>query len=484
MPSGKGVRVHVWGPKPAVAGLLLAVGSVTGLSGSAAEVPAEEDTCKGRPISIEGTAEDDELVGTPGDDVIRAYTGDDVIEGRGGDDMICADAGADTLVGGDGDDALHGGPYRLYSADGESAAEGDVLSGGRGDDRIFGGGTSVNETATVSPAHVTPDRVEFPEARGGITVTQDGVVTGRGIGRDRVSDVQHIVGTDWVDRITVDGQEVVSGGDGADRISVVAGGRDPMLYPTLFGDGGSDRLDLSRSDTAGYWLYGGEGGDTLIGSRYDDYIGDGAGAGAVAGRGGDDQIDVTSRMSVAGGSGDDSMHVALDTGRRGAVDGGPDDDRVELANSTSAPLAIDVPDQSLSLGEIVSTLTGVEDFRTSARQAAVRFLGGAGDEQFGVVTWRGHTVRARMGGGDDYFEGYAAVDSDDYGAATVWGGAGDDVFDGAESDDNMSGESGDDTMFGDSGNDLLRGGAGDDRAYASRGEADVCVGEVEESCER
>lgn len=476
--------MHAYGRKLAVsAALLLAVTTMSGPAGGSADV-TEDDTCKGRPITIDGTEADDELIGTSGADVIRAYTGDDVIEGRGGDDVICADAGADSLVGGAGDDALHGGPYRLYSEGGENAAAGDVLIGGTGNDRIFGGGTSANESVNVSPAYVTPDRVEFPEARGGITVTVDGVVTASGVGRDLIFDVQHVVGTDWADDITVDGQEMVSGGDGADSITVTPGERAPRLYPTLFGDEGNDRLDVSRSDTSGYWVYGGEGDDTVIGSRYEDYIGDRNGGGVVTSGDGDDQLDVGSRMSVSAGPGDDSLQVALGTGRRGSLDGGPDDDRAELHNGASKPLTIDVPHRSLRMGGITSTLSGVEEFGASAREADVRFLGGPAAERLGVVAWRGNAVRARMGGGDDSFAAYATLNTDDSGEAMVWGGSGDDVFDGAESEDTLFGETGNDLMFGDSGDDLLRGGPGDDRAYASGGEFDACVAEAEEDCER
>lgn len=466
----------------AAAGLLVAVTAV-------ADLPAGEavaaDTCEGRPVSIEGTSEDDELVGTSGDDVIRGYAGDDIIDGRGGDDVLCGDAGADELTGGGGDDSLDGGSYRLYSEDGDNAAEGDLLIGGGGNDRIFGGGESPNETVSVAPARFTPDRVEFPQARGGITVTSDGVVTGRGIGRDHLADVQHLVGSDWADDITVHGRAVVDGGGGADRITVVPGGPDLPLYPTLSGEGGRDRLDLSRSDSAGYWLYGGQGVDTLIGSRYDDLIGDGDGGGAVIGSGGNDRVDVTSRMTVSGGPGDDMLQVALETGQREPLDGGPGHDHAELQNTTLAPLTIDVPGRAVRADGRESTLTGVEEFGASAREADVRFIGGVGDERFGVVVAGGHTVRASMGGGDDYFAAYAAVDEDDLGTAAAWGGVGDDVFDGAENGDSMFGEAGDDRMYGDSGDDVLRGGPGDDTAYGSRGERDSCTAEVEsQDCER
>lgn len=465
----------------AAAGLLVTVSVVIEMPAGVAD---GADTCKGKPITIQGTDEDDELIGTQGDDVIRGYAGDDVIDGRGGDDVLCGDAGADELSGGAGNDALHGGPYKLYSEDGDNAADGDVLIGGGGNDLIFGGGRPGHESVHVSPANLTPDRVEFPEARGGITVTADGTVTGPGVGRDRLVDVQHIVGTDWADDITVDGRAVVSGKGGPDHLEVVGADKDEMRFrPTLYGGDGRDRLDLSGSGTPGYWLYGGADADTLIGSKSDDFIGDRHGGGSVVGGGSDDRIDVTSRMSLNGGPGDDSMQVELQSGPRGSLEGGPGEDHAELRNGTGAPLEIDVPGQAVRADGRSSGLVDVESFGASAREADVGFVGGPGDEQFGVVTWRDHTVRASMGGGDDYFAAYATIDEDDYGTATVWGGPGDDVFDGAERGDAMFGNAGDDRMYGDSGADVLRGGPGTDRTYGGADEPDTCSAEVEQSCE-
>ena len=468
-------------------GLTLAAVATAGVSADVRESANAADGaeyCKGHPITIQGTDEDDELIGTPGDDVLRAYRGDDVIDGRGGDDVLCGDAGADELIGGPGDDSLHGGPYRLFSEDGANAAEGDVLSGGPGDDRIFGGGRPTHESVHVPPANLVPDRVEFPEADGGITVTADGTVTGPGIGRDRLNDVQQIVGTRWADDITVRGRMIVSGMAGPDRIAVVGeDSGDARFYPTLFGGGGDDRLDLSGSATPGYWLYGGDGDDTIIGSRFDDFIGDRDGGGSVSGRRGTDRIDVTSHMSVRGGPDDDSMQIALESGPRGALDGGAGRDHAELHNGTSSPLTIDVPNRAIRLDGQSSMLSGTESFGASARAADVRFIGGPADETFGVVTWRDHTVRALMGAGDDYFAAYAPVDPDDQGTATAWGGPGDDVFDGSERGDSLFGEGGDDRMFGDSGDDLLRGGPGYDRGFGGLGEGDVCTAELTQLCE-
>jgi hypothetical protein len=129
--------------------LLLAVAS----SASPA-AGAEGAACGGRPATITGTADADQITGTPGPDVIVGWAGDDEIRGLGGDDVICGGPGADLLIGGDGDDALRGqgGDDTLIGGPGDDLARGgwgdddlagkagdDELNGGRGEDLIRGG---------------------------------------------------------------------------------------------------------------------------------------------------------------------------------------------------------------------------------------------------------------------------------------------------------------------------------------------------------
>jgi uncharacterized protein YkwD len=92
--------------------------------------------CQGRPPTILGTSEDDEITGTPGPDVIHGLGGDDVIYGLGGDDVICGGTGDDLLSGDGGKDLLIGGAGRdhLVGGDGD-----DVMRGQAGQDTVSGG---------------------------------------------------------------------------------------------------------------------------------------------------------------------------------------------------------------------------------------------------------------------------------------------------------------------------------------------------------
>lgn len=86
-----------------------------------------ELTCAGRPVTLVGGPNAEELVGTAGNDVIVARGGADRIKGLKGDDRICSDGGDDWSRGGPGAD-------RILSGRGD-----DTTFGGRGRDRLKGG---------------------------------------------------------------------------------------------------------------------------------------------------------------------------------------------------------------------------------------------------------------------------------------------------------------------------------------------------------
>jgi hypothetical protein len=78
--------------------------------------------CRGRHVTLLGTARADDLVGTHEADVLSAMGGNDTIRGLAGDDAICGGPGDDDLRGNGGDDTL----------DGTNGL--DRLTGGRGSD--------------------------------------------------------------------------------------------------------------------------------------------------------------------------------------------------------------------------------------------------------------------------------------------------------------------------------------------------------------
>jgi hypothetical protein len=64
--------------------------------------------CRGKPATIEGTAQRDVLVGTAGRDIIAGKGGSDAVIGRAGDDVICGESGADQIDGQRGSDKVFG----------------------------------------------------------------------------------------------------------------------------------------------------------------------------------------------------------------------------------------------------------------------------------------------------------------------------------------------------------------------------------------
>ena len=127
----------------------------------------------------------------------------------------------------------------------------------------------------------------------------------------------------------------------------------------------------------------------------------------------------------------------------------------------------------------VGTDIQVRDLSTSRswnfaanRVGTVEFQGGAGNDRF-VNNVMNMPTRAFGFGGNDYLEGYNAVDvfvggdGDDtlvgYGGNDqLWGGAGNDTILGGNGDDQLMGDDGDDQLNGQAGNDRLWGGNGDD----------------------
>jgi Ca2+-binding RTX toxin-like protein len=271
--------------------VLLAATCGIGAPQAAGGRQAELLQCLERIPTVVGTPADDILVGTVHDDVIVGLGGNDVITGREGDDLLCGGDGNDRIAGGiqilesdvisgdAGDDVLITGPTnsvvvyvfapRAVDVDlGAGTATGwgndtlvgvhnvigsafddvlrgsagfnclhgeagndtlvaldfdDCLYGGPGRDSLDGGGGS--------------DLVAFQHVRAPMVVNLAAGFA-RGEGADRLTSVEHVIGTTLRDTITGDANaNELSGGGGADRIAGGAG-RD-----RLDGGAGRDRVD-------------------------------------------------------------------------------------------------------------------------------------------------------------------------------------------------------------------------------------------------
>lgn len=417
--------------------------------------------------------------------------------------------------GGANDDVIVGGAYddSIYGGDGN-----DVLSHGQGDGVIHGGAGEDQIDFTWSRGRVGVDsditigRVVFDMAiegpqhwysywSGGAWIT-GGALTASGFENmigSRAGDIlwghdgaNHIIGG-LSTTVYADGADEIHGRDGNDVIEGEAGA------DSLWGDADNDTLqggvgnDMLRGGTGNDVLEAGSGADTLIGGQgadvlrggadgqatayyredesylaihrgsgqnlgaatgdtyenitrfeltdYDDIFVGNADAEYVQGHDGDDDIrglggDDTlnagvGRDYVAGGQGNDIVAGAYND----HLDGGEGDDLVVLFHDGGPQLG-------------VSTLSG-----------------GDGDDTLEVQNLEGD-IRisldgARQSEANFRAQGFEAVRLG-ANAATVYGGAADDViYSGAKADD-MSGGEGNDTFYLVSGEDTVRGGAGVD----------------------
>ena len=149
--------------------------------------------------TLDGGEGDDFLNGGAGDDQLVGGLGNDNLAGGDDNDMLVGGDGNDILDGGDGDDLLQGdrGNDTLSGGDGD-----DLLRGGFGDDSLFGG--AGNDTL---------------EANFGSNML-DG-----GLGNDTLSDAlgdDTLIGAAGDDELIsiVGGNDILDGGDGADRFVI------------------------------------------------------------------------------------------------------------------------------------------------------------------------------------------------------------------------------------------------------------------------
>ncbi|WP_311985847.1 Ig-like domain-containing protein [Pseudomonas bharatica] len=158
----------------------------------------------------------------------------DTLLGGSGNDTLNGDDGNDVLIGGDGNDALYGGNGN------------DLLIGGPGNDLLDGG-------AGI-------DTASYASATAGVTVNlsiaaQQNTV---GAGLDTLVSIENLVGSDYNDTLTGDGNANVSrGGLGNDVLS--GGGGDDLLI----GGRGDDTLTGGPGADTFQWQLGDNGHDVV-----------------------------------------------------------------------------------------------------------------------------------------------------------------------------------------------------------------------------
>ncbi|MEZ6035552.1 MAG: calcium-binding protein [Planctomycetaceae bacterium] len=213
----------------------------------------------------------------------------------------------------------------------------------------------------------------------------------------------------------------VIGGPGFDQASV--SGETAGVALNLFGG----QIEFASASTASTFshvfnaagatwdvtIYGGGGGDTLIGGEGNDKLYGRGGNDTILGNGGNDKLYGDAGLDSLDGGGNDDL-LTIDNNDTGVV-GGLGFDRVVLSNATSGGISL-----NLNAGQIEYVTASASSFNNSFDATG--------------ATWN----------------------------VTVFGGSGNDTITGGEGNDMLYGNGGDDVISGNGGMDNLNGGLGAD----------------------
>lgn len=395
----------------------------------------------------------DTVLGSNGNDTITGSMQDDSIQGFGGDDTIEGGDGNDTIEGGTGNDTINGG-----SGD-------DVINTGDGQDQVnWNGSGSGNDT--------------IRESNGVVTVLIQGASGSNNFVVDQVTALLRVSeGAASITASNAVSQVSILGGGGDDTITVNAIDDVRALRLDIRGEEGNDTISAAGSLTGKVFLelHGGDGDDTITGSRNNDELFGDAGNDLISGGEGMDTADGGAGLDTLNGDeGDDSLFGGLDND---VIDGGDGNDTADGGFGHD----------NVTGGNGLDTLEGGfgnDTLNGSAGNDLVeggpdddRVLGGAGTDSLdggtGNDTVQGQSGADLIKGGDgnDSILGQAGNDTIDGGDGedTIDAGNGNDIVAGGDGHDSVNGMSGRDTLIGGDGNDTLIGGGGVDRIYGQDG---------------
>ena len=420
--------------------------------------------------------------------------------------------GGDVFTGGRGDDTLDGG------------ADGDILFGGDGDDLMFGGsgqdalhggaGTDTVSYAT-STAAVRVDLGTGTGSRGDAEGPVQIVGTGTIITGELLYSIEHLIGSDFGDKLTGDGgdnvldggkgNDTLAGGDGADQL-IGGKGRDTadysgataaVLVDISTGTGDGDQLILIENAS------GSALGDTLIGSNgQNSLIGQGGNDSLYGGANSDKLVGDFLPVPVSGvgmGSGyttllpgatNNSVATAVDLTDYFTLVADAD-----IANDTTVPHTTVTATGNGLAGYYSVTLNADTiltldmDHTTAGHDSWILLLDAKGnvvadnddgggdpgsdqatDSQLSYSVLASGTYTVLVGSWDRGFSAAVPVGATyelNISVATQplpppVGVAGNDLLDGGAGDDFIYGRAGGDVLIGGTGSDLLKGGGGSD----------------------
>ncbi len=438
---------------------------------------------EGRALSCEGkratiSSDHRTIHGTRGPDVIVGSRGADVLFGAGGNDLICGRGGRDRIHGGRGKDTV----------DGQQGA--DLLDGGRGSDEVFGGngrdrvrGDSGNDLVRGGPGA----RDDVDGGMGDDTVTGGrgsfDAIAG-GIGRDRIDGGPG--GHDTASYRSAGGPIEVELGYG--RVSGAENEQLRGIEDVLGGPGNDGCFELSLAirwcGSTGIAISGSPGDDNLAIDLQNQQLVISAGTGPVLQVGGDRRI---GSLLVSLGDGDDRVVVApsLPPEVEVTIEGGAGSDWLRGGRGGDTIYAgdDDVPDR-LEGGGGGDALFGVNIFHPRHAGGAATMIGGAGDDLLiGGQPCDGDLFAGGRGANDS--ASFARVRNEGVFVEAMVGGAVTDPdlaactpgrissdtekIEGSPGPDVLLGGAHADTLLGRGGSDSLDGRGGQDRCIGGRG---------------
>ncbi len=329
--------------------------------------------------NLTGGQHHDVLIGNDQSNRLDGSDGNDVIVGGRGNDTLIGGGGADTIEGGDGDDII------LQNLE---VGVQDQIDGGAGFDVLD---YSADEAQSAGKQDASALGVEVNLALG----TANTYGNSDPKDTDRLRNIEHVVGSQFDDRLTGDAS-----------------------FNELSGSGGDDLVDGGAGDDV---LGGGDGNDRLLGGQGNDVLRGGTGQDDLDGGDGDDLLvhsgDFQFDDVYVGGSGLDTISYR-DSGLAGV--------NVDLSIGTATGMA------SAQVGH--DRLSGIENILGSDFADLL-----TGDAKDNVI----------FGGqGDDTLTGGDGNDvlSGELGNNTLLGGEGNDTLHGGLGLDQLQGGSGDDLM--------------------------------------
>ncbi|OHX35831.1 hypothetical protein BJL95_22590 [Methylomonas sp. LWB] len=376
-----------------------------------------------------------------GNDILYGGNGNDLLDGGQGNDVLDGGAGRDILQGGLGNDVLYADEQNAEAGLGSVPADrlGDFLSGGSGDDMLIGGGRS--------------DALMGGEGSDWLA---------GGAGNDIIfADADYTTqASDWTFAKT---DQTYPFADST-RPNLNGVGLSPVTGALDTGQGGDD---IVYGGDGGDWVMGGRGDDVIYGENGMDALDGGAGNDTVYGGADDDALEGDLNADIAQ-HGNDYLDLGAGQTQQFARGGGGSD--TIIGGDTADHIEGDVMIVGLAAdyhGDDTIDAKGGND-NVWGEGGADTIYGGEGNDYLeGDATGIAAPYQ-----GDDELYGEAGADQliGDGGNDTLDGGLDNDTLAGGDGHDRLMGGEGDDVLQGDDGNDTLDGGAGIDRLEGGLGD--------------